>query len=121
MKPVLRPAAYVNSSRSWTSPRCLLPLLILSLMLPLIGCGASYTPPPINVDTVEVERPPAKPPLPEPEPVDLVAVDWAVVETPSGPMIALSEEQFELLAQNLAEILRWIREAAWRLAYYGSP
>lgn len=36
-------------------------------------------------------------------------------------MLALTEEQFKILAENLAEILRWVQEAAWRLNYYGTP
>ena len=46
-------------------------------------------------------------------------LDWAYFD--QGPMLALTEEQFEILATNLAEILRWIQEAAWRLSYYGTP
>lgn len=105
-------------SQSWTLKRWLLPLWILSLLMFSTGCGTSSKMPPIQVDTIQAERPPAKPPLPRPAPVETLPVDWTVVATEDGPALALTEEQFQHLAQNLAELLRWIREAAWRLHYY---
>jgi len=102
-------------SRVW--PRL---LLILSLTILLTGCGASYNPPPIHLDTVTAERPDPRPPLPDPNPIEVTNVDWTVIETPEGPMLVLDQRQFENLSNNLAEILRWVREAAWRLHYYGT-
>ena len=76
--------------------------------------------PPIQVDTIAVERPPAKPILPAPDPVQSLKVDWKVVQTDEGPALALTEEQLQILATNSSEILRWVSEAAWRLNYYGT-
>jgi len=120
-RPEPKPGACGSFSRSWIFRACL-PLLLTALLLAsLTGCGGSSSLPPIQVDTVDVTPPPAKPKLPEPEPILLVKPDWEVIVTEEGPMLALTEEQFQILATNLAEILRWIREAAWRLDYYGSP
>lgn len=121
MKRVRRPGGCTSCSRSWISRAWHLPLLILSLTALLTGCGASYNPPPVQVDTVTAERPDPRPPLPDPTPIETTDVDWKVIETPEGPMLALDQRQFENLSNNLAEILRWVREAAWRLHYYGTP
>lgn len=116
-----RRAAFGSCSRSWTSRAWLLLMLTALPLALLTGCGASSSLPPIQVDTIESEPPPAKPKLPAPEPIELVRPDWQVVVTEEGPLLALTEKEFEILASNLAEILRWIREAAWRLHYYDSP
>jgi hypothetical protein len=30
----------------------------------------------------------------------------------------LTPRQYEILAKNMADILRWVKEAEWRLQYY---
>ena len=93
---------------------------IALLLIPLlIGCGAS-SPPPLNVEVIESERP-TRPPLPNPKPVELIDVEWTTIDTANGPMVMLTPKQFKLLSYNLAEMLRWIHEAMWRLQYYGAP
>lgn len=115
----LKADAFASSTRSSTLTLCLTLLLILSLTAPLAGCGGSSKMLPIAVDTLEAERPPERPPLPEPNPVELVPVDWTVVEADGVRLLALTPQQYENLTLNLAELLRWIQEAAWRLRYYG--
>ena len=111
--------AYGGCSRKSTLSRCLPLLLTLSLTLPLLGCGSSYKLPPVTIDPVEVVTPPAKPQLPAPDPMKALTVDWIAVQTLDGLILGLTPEQFENLMTNLAEILRWIQEAGWRLDYYG--
>lgn len=70
---------------------------------------------------------PARPPetirLPVPEPLILDQVEWQVL--PEGepvvlqePMFALTAEQYENLSFNMAEILRWVREARAQILHY---
>ena len=70
---------------------------------------------------------PAQPPettrLPAPEPLILDQVQWQVL--PVGepvvleePMFALTAEGYENLAFNMAEILRWVREAYVQILHY---
>ena len=100
----------------------LLPRLILIawLIIPLIGCGSSYNPPPIQVDVIAPARPDLTPSLPPPVPIETLPVTWTTIEIAEGTVLVLTPRQFENLSNNLAEILRWIHEAAWRLHYYGA-
>lgn len=69
-------------------------------------------------------RPDPTPPLPDPAPLDLRTVDWTVVTAATVPkepgwvIIGLTPEQYENLSLNTAEMLRYVREAKWRLMYY---
>ena len=108
-----------SSFRRSTLGRCLPLLLTLSLTLTAIGCGGSYKRPPVVVDPVTVHAPAAKANLPKPEQVRAMGVDWTAVQTEDGLILGLTPEQFENLMTNLAEVLRWIHEAGWRLRYYG--
>jgi hypothetical protein len=119
MKHALKRGGSVGSSLRSTGRRCLLLLSILSLLTLSTGCGGSLSLPPVEVNPVQVETPPEKPTLPDPEPIQTLPVEWQVIETEDGPLLALPPKEFENLATNLAEILRWIQEAAWRLHYYG--
>jgi hypothetical protein len=79
--------------------------------------------------TVEVPRPDPTPPLPDPAPLDLRPVDWTVLTADNLPppgtdwsIIGLTPDQYENLSLNMAEMLRFVKEAKWRLAYYrGQP
>lgn len=73
----------------------------------------------------EVERPPERSNVPDPNPVDLQEVDWVVLTPDTVPpadtewvFIGLTPEDYERLSLNQAELLRWITEARWRLRYY---
>lgn len=48
----------------------------------------------------------------------MLPVEWTVLETEDGLLIGLTTRQFENLTENLAELLRWMRETRWRLDYY---
>lgn len=89
--------------------------------------GCSSAPQALEVLTVEtpVELPPERPNVPDPSPVILQDIDWVVVTPQTVPpmdiewvFFALSPEDYELLALNQAELIRWISEAKWRLMYY---
>lgn len=72
-----------------------------------------------------MERPEARPYVPDPTPLQLENVRWVVVtpdRLPEGAdwvLFALPADQYERLSLNIAELLRWIVEAKWRLDYYG--
>lgn len=66
---------------------------------------------------VEIERP-LPPPLPKPAPIELLDVEVIVVETEDGRVLALTPDQYENLALNNAEILRYVRETDAQLDYY---
>lgn len=78
----------------------------------------------VRTATIEVPRPDPTPPLPDPAPLDLRAVDWMVVTPDRLPpgndwaLMALTPQQYENLSLNMAELLRYVREAKWRLRYY---
>ena len=67
---------------------------------------------------------PTKQTLPNPEPVQQLPVTWIVL-TPKTPpsgdyvWIAISPRDYENLSRNEADIIRWIKEAGFRLEYYG--
>ena len=70
--------------------------------------------------TVEIPQP-TKQVLPLPDPIDQVDVTWIVVvpeDQPGVVWFALTPQQYENLAKNTAETLRWITEAASQLEHY---
>lgn len=84
---------------------------------------------------VEVARPEARPALPNPQPIETHDFKWdVIVLVPGGdgnlqvqrapqtdrpqPYYAITPEAYEILSQNMAEILRWVKESNWRLKYY---
>jgi hypothetical protein len=62
--------------------------------------------------------------LPDPAPVNLKDIKWVVISNKKLPTaeewvyISLTPKEYEELAQNQAELLRWIKEAKWRLEHY---
>ena len=86
-------------------------------LIALIAC--SPAPQELQVSTVPetIERP-ATVILPKPRPVDLADVEWVVVRDSTGRYIALTPEDFEALQLNLADVVRYIREANAQLDYY---
>lgn len=84
---------------------------------------------------VEVERPESRPALPNPQPIETQPFTWdVIVLVPGGdgnlqvqrapqtdrpqPYYAITPQEYEILARNMAEMLRWVKEAHWRLQYY---
>jgi len=58
--------------------------------------------------------------LPAPEPVSLLPVEWRIVRVDGLPAFALSAHGYENLSRNMADILRWMREADHQLNHYRS-
>ena len=73
---------------------------------------------------IEVDRPDPRPPIPNPEPVQQREVRWVILTPETIPpgdgwvFFALIPPDYEDLAFNMADLLRWIQGAAWRLDYY---
>ena len=74
---------------------------------------------------VEIERPSqAKPNLPNPQPIEINNFKFKVLTETTLPKesgwvyYGLRPQDYEILARNTAEMLRWIKEANWRLKYY---
>lgn len=71
-----------------------------------------------------MERPQARPPIPNPAPVRTRPVEWRVLtpdRLPEGDdwvYFGVDPQNYENLARNQADQLRYIREADWRLKYY---
>ena len=105
------------TSRFWLSVVSMLALLMFS--------ACSSAPPEVNVKTtaVELEKPDTRPAVPNPEPIDTAPIEFKVLtpETiPDGEYVfyGITVQDYETLARNMADILRWVKEAKWRLDYY---
>ncbi|KFH18444.1 hypothetical protein IB60_17210 [Brucella abortus LMN1] len=78
----------------------------------------------VRTAPIEVARPDPRPSLPDPRPVQQREVTWRVLtpdDLPDGPgwvFFGLTPDEYEDLALNQAELLRFITEAKWRLRYY---
>lgn len=99
---------------------------VASTMGLLLLCACSSAPQELKVTTAQVDLPqPEKTPaLPNPQPIDTAPLNWIIVtpdRLPAGDgwvLIALTPKDYETLARNQADTLRWVREAMWRLRYY---
>ena len=98
-------------------------VLVLAAALLLSACGARL--PDIGITTTEIDvpKPDARPVLPNPKPIDTAPIEFKVLtreRLPEGEFVfyGLSVKDYETLARNMAEILRWVKEAEWRLRYY---
>ena len=95
-------------------------------LLALSGCSSAPRTLDVNATPVEVPTPPTSIPVTLPLPLDLVPVEFKVVtpdRVPEGDWvyIALHPRQYENLARNQTELLRWIREAATSLQQCSKP
>lgn len=116
------PATTSGGSREgvlhWSRTASIVALLALS------ACSSAPRTLDVRAAPIEVARPDPRPPVPDPAPVDLRDLRWTVVtpdRLPEGDdwsVIGLTPRGYEALAHNQAELLRWMREAAWRLRYY---
>lgn len=64
---------------------------------------------------------PKQPPLavlPEPAPVKMESVQWQVVEVEGEALFALTSRGYEALSRNVADLTRWISEAAYQIRFY---
>ena len=113
----------ISTSSRLRSPGLLSVALIAGLLL-LGGCSGLQRAVKIDFAPVEMKQPPQKPPLPDPRPLDPEQVKWKVLTPKTLPegedwvYFALTSKQYEALARNIADMIRWAREAKWRLRYY---
>ena len=99
-------------------------LLSIAALSACVACSSAPPAQTVRTVTVEVPRPDPTPSLPDPQPLELLPVDWTVVTAgrlPAGSdwtLMALTPQQYRNLSLNTAELLRYVREAKWRLGYY---
>ena len=78
----------------------------------------------VTTAPVDIERPDSRPALPDPQPIDTAPITWEVLtpdKLPEGDgwvRYAITVKDYETLARNIADALRWVKEAEWRLRYY---
>lgn len=94
-------------------------------MVLLLSYGCSnLNPIELFTTTVDIERPDERPPLPNPKPIETSPFTWKVItpdRLPDGDgwvYYGITPRAYGTLSRNMAEILRWIKEAKWRLDYY---
>ncbi len=97
----------------------------LMLVLTLLS-ACSAVPAELRVQTapVVVERPPERPPLPNPRPIEQRDLNWVVLTPGTLPggddwvFFGVTPRDYEDMSLNQAEVLRFVRESMWRLRYY---
>lgn len=112
-------------SRNWPGGS-LASLSAVSIAALLVLSACSSVPQALNVQIapVEVERPDDRPPLPNPQPIEQREVTWKVLTPETLPKgdgwvyFGVTPENYEDMALNHADVLRFTREAMWRLRYY---
>ncbi len=73
---------------------------------------------------MQLERPQETPPLPNPRPIEQRDVEWKVLTPDTLPeggnwvFFGVTPRDYEDLALNQADVLRFVEEAMWRLRYY---
>jgi hypothetical protein len=73
---------------------------------------------------VDLNRPPDRIAVPRPKPINTAPIKWKVLTEENIPTdkgwvyYGITPEQYEVLSRNMADILRWVQEAEWRLNYY---
>ena len=73
---------------------------------------------------MKIDRPEGRPAIPDPRKIEVRPFKWRVLTPDSLPKdkrwvyYGITPKQYEILSRNMADILRWIREARWRLRYY---
>lgn len=81
--------------------------ILLSSLL-VFGLAACATEPIPEATTLEPEQ--FRTELPNPQPITMRDIDWRIIQTNDGPMFAITPKDYEDLALNMNEILRWMRE-----------
>lgn len=77
----------------------------------------------IHTTPVDAPKPKERPVLPNPEPIQTAPFKFKVLTPKTAPegdyvFYGLTVKDYETLARNMADIVRWIKEAQWRLNYY---
>lgn len=86
------------------------------MLAALTLCACSSVPPKAQ-PPAEVKEPPRSV-LPRPEPVRTEQLQWRVVEVDGEPLFALTARGYEALSRNVADMVRWAREASWQIDFY---
>lgn len=60
----------------------------------------------------------ATPNIPKPDPLQMRNVEFIVVQTEDGNVFALTPQEYKDLQLNLAEILRYAKEADAQIEFY---
>ncbi|ATS92242.1 o-spanin [Stenotrophomonas phage DLP4] len=89
----------------------------LASMLALLTLSACSSNPPVAQPPVEAKQPPP-PVLPKPQPVRTESVEWRVVQVDGESLFAVTARGYEALSRNLADTIRWAKEASWQLDFY---
>lgn len=86
--------------------------VLASSLLLLGGCATEPVP---KATTIEPDE--FRVELPKPEPVTMREIEWRVIRTDEGVWFAITPNDYEDLALNMNEILRWMREvrASWEV------
>ena len=109
--------------RCLSRSRVLLSAALIAGLLVSTGCSSR---PPVEVilGGTQIKQPNLRPALPNPQAVSLSPFKWKVItkkRLPKGDRwvyYAITPREYEVLARNMAELLRWVKEAKWRLDYY---
>jgi len=94
----------------------------IALLLALFGCSTA-TPPSPAVVTEIVELPDPTPVILPPDPLRLEPFEWTVFapgywRDPEAVYFCLDPSQYEILARNNGQVLRFTQEVMWQLRYY---
>ena len=95
-------------------------IVLILVLLNSFGCSSAKLPLPV---VTEIPQPESRPNLPDPEPIKTQEVDWIILTDKNiikegEVFIALTPKNYEDLSLTMSDILRWIKEANWRLKYY---
>ena len=75
----------------------------------------------VKTTIVDLPAPVEHPPLPNPEPITTQDFSFRVLTTDmevDRVYYAVTPEAYKVMARNMAEILRWVRESKFLLDYY---
>lgn len=89
------------------------------MLVLLASCESSRTLPVTTVEEdLNLPEPPESVVLPPVQPVTLEKFKWSVVLVDDTPLFALKAKGYEALSRNMAELLRWMKEASDHLRFY---
>lgn len=109
---------WADRSRVWLSAGLIAALLALS------ACSSAPQELQTRIAIEDIERPTERPVLPDPAPIQTRRVEWQVVTPDTLPegndwvLFSMTAKDYENLAKTMADTIRWVKEAKWRLQYY---
>lgn len=104
--------------------RVLLSVALMAGLLLFPAC--SSVPRELEIQTVQtvIKRPPLRPAVPNPQPVQQTNVKWKILKAdrlPAGKdwvYFGVTPQDYERLSRNKADVLRFIKESMFRFRYY---